>query len=56
VFGGRSGVVDAEVARSKSAIARIKENRDKFMLAMMNVLAERLHGMVSQGPKARNRL
>jgi NTE family protein len=46
-------VVDAEVVSlSKSAIARIKENRDKFMFAMMNVLAERLHGMVTQGPKA----
>jgi NTE family protein len=46
-------VVDAEVVSlSKTAIARIKENRDKFMFAMMNVLAERLHGMVTQGPKA----
>jgi NTE family protein len=46
-------VVDAEVVSlSKSAIARIKENRDKFMLGMMNVLAERLHGMVTQGAKA----
>jgi NTE family protein len=46
-------VVDAEVVSlSKSAIGRIKENRDKFMLGMMNVLAERLHGMVTQGPKA----
>src|SRR5579864_1843119 len=46
-------VVDAEViSLSKSAIANIKENRDKFMFGMMNVLAERLHGMVTQGPKA----
>jgi NTE family protein len=46
-------MVDAEViSLSKSAIANIKENRDKFMFGMMNVLAERLHGMVTQGPKA----
>jgi NTE family protein len=46
-------VVDAEVVSlSKSAIAGIERNRDKIMGGMMKVLAERLHGMVTQGAKA----
>ncbi len=46
-------VVDAEVVSlSKSAIATIERNRDKIMGGMMKVLAERLHGMVTQGAKA----
>ena len=46
-------VVDAEVVSlSKTAIASIERNRDKIMGGMMKVLAERLHGMVTQGAKA----
>jgi NTE family protein len=46
-------VVDAEVVSlSKSAVASIEKNRDKILGGMMKVLAERLHGMVTQGSKA----
>src|SRR5437870_3227635 len=46
-------VVDAEVALlPKEAMARIEAHRDKIVHGMMNVVAERLHDMVVQGPEA----
>ena len=46
-------VVDAEVVSlAKADLASIETNSEKIMRGMMIVLADRLHGMVTKGPKA----